>query len=1198
MSLVATAAGLLARLVAKPLTDAAMRREEVLRVLKAVKLDPRRPPRDFDSIYTIALIEYCNDRSASVLAVFRNTYVLDAFRRSFHDHDWTRLRREITDAVERNRETGEFGHLDHGFDEHVDGFVTAFDSVLNNSRTPHEIRSDAKLDALLEQAGRTRDEEERHRLHIEPARSRLTPAQRLAQDATEWFRAVGYGIHHEWPAPDGSVALLVDIPRLRPGQFDRMLMLCVEGELGPHHLNLLAELTEQHRAAEGWGIARLRVSAAARELADRSEDRLYAYAFDDLIDLVADFEPYLAWVEEEVRRRGIDTRYVPLSCEKAEIDPATGQPLATSRYDWKSGGLDDYVARWLDEPAKQHLSVLGEFGMGKSWFALHLAYTMVQAWRDAKRRGVPRPRIPLLIPLRDYAKQTTVQGLLAEFFFNKHKVNLGSSDVVRVLNRMGRLLLIFDGFDEMAARTDRHTVVANFWELATVVEPGSKVLLSSRKEHFRHAQEARELFSAKVGLPRAGTALDGPVFDIVDLVPFDDEQVEMLLSFGLDEPQVRMVMNHPDVRELMRRPVMSELVIDALPEIEQGAEIDLARIYLYAISRKMDRDIHAERTFTSRADKLYFLCEVAWKMLSEQKLSLNYRDFPEHLRSCFGSVVESAKDLDYWEQDMRNQGMFVRDAEGNYGPSHKSLLEFLVAFKFAGELGLLIDDFLAAVQPAEQPSDGVEAEWTWSDYFASRSPEGALPALGRFVPEPVELLGKTLGHMPAEAAVLHFLSSIVRSRPAHQNRLLDVARATEDTKLHSPSWLAANCLNLLLATGHSLAGLDLSGLDLEGLGNGYSDLTLSLAGADLRSTLIEGVRAHSTDLSGADLREARISDTSVLGDEDVSGPYVCGLMNSDGALMIAAISGALLWPDGQIASTPSSVPAHARLDTQLQRWDADTFRAGRRLVDLRTGTITATTRSPAPALAVQGSRHVLLTFSDSPVPRFILTDPETGQSAGELVLPLGEDDNYTTIPGSGHLCLLAVTQDSLRFLTADPAPSGGWRPVEIASTAGKPYSRIGLTLGAESALLYFDGTPVAAADSTTASALLDPDGLSLPFGEDIEQFVFRAASGMAAAALADHRLCGWQPGSPATEPSWEVGVPALGIQALFAPPSGDRLAVLTRLGELWLLDFRTGEMLDHAALTDRLRGARFSRGCGLDDATLDAIVRLGGLVSD
>jgi predicted NACHT family NTPase len=30
---------------------------------------------------------------------------------------------------------------------------------------------------------------------------------------------------------------------------------------------------------------------------------------------------------------------------------------------------------------------------------------------------------------------------------------------------MGKLLLIFDGFDEMAARIDRQQMINNFWEL-------------------------------------------------------------------------------------------------------------------------------------------------------------------------------------------------------------------------------------------------------------------------------------------------------------------------------------------------------------------------------------------------------------------------------------------------------------------------------------------------------------------------------------------------------------------------------------------------------------------------------------------------------------------------------------------------------------------------------------------------------------
>lgn len=46
------------------------------------------------------------------------------------------------------------------------------------------------------------------------------------------------------------------------------------------------------------------------------------------------------------------------------------------------------------------------------------------------------------------------------------------------LNRMGKLLLIFDGFEEMAAKVDRQQMINNFWELAKVEVTYSNFLLN------------------------------------------------------------------------------------------------------------------------------------------------------------------------------------------------------------------------------------------------------------------------------------------------------------------------------------------------------------------------------------------------------------------------------------------------------------------------------------------------------------------------------------------------------------------------------------------------------------------------------------------------------------------------------------------------------------------------------------------------
>ncbi|MET9348691.1 NACHT domain-containing protein [Streptomyces termitum] len=1194
--IVVAAAGIVGKAAAKPASDAALRQEKVIRALKKLHLDPKVPPQDFHSLYAYTLIEYCHGRAASVLAFFRDEHVTESFRRSFGDGDWDRLRREADEAVVRNRETREFGHLEHGFEEHVGAFTTAFQSLVDRSRAPHEVRLEQKVDALgslfLEQMARTRVDEESHRARTEPGRSDLSPAQRLAQDVREWFTAVGYEVRRVWE-PDGeTVALLVDIPQRRPGRFDRTVMLCVEGELLPHHLRLLDGLVADEAAAEGWGLARLRVSQAARRLAEDSGDVLFCYSFDELIDLEADFEPYIEWIEEEVRRRGVDLRYVPVSCRKEEIDPATQHPIATSAYHWKDGGLGGYVAAWLQEPTKRHLSVLGEFGMGKTWFALHLAGEMARGWRDAKRRGVPRPRVPLLIPLRDYAKQTTVQGLVSEFFFNKHKIDLRSYDVFRVLNRMGRLLLIFDGFDEMAARADQHTVVANFWELASVVEPGAKVLLSSRKEHFRSAQEARELFDAKVGATASVRPEDAPAFDIVELDRFDDEQIETVLRHDLPEDKIRLVMDNDDVRELLGRAVMFELVIDALPEIEQGAEVDLARVYLYAVQRKMDRDVKAERTFTSRADKVLFLCEVSDEMLRTGVLALNYRDFPDKLRSCFGSAVKSAKDLDFWEQDMRNQGMLVRDGEGDYGPSHKSLLEFFAAFKYAAELGLLSGDFLGMIPGA---GEGTETP-TWSEYFEARPADGKLPPIRRFGAEPVHKVMFSFGREGLNEAVYAFLRAMAAGRPDRREWLLELIGESSTDPM--PGTLAGNCLNLLALSGDSLEGADLRNTELEGFDPPEGSPRVSLSGADLRGADLRGARLQGIDLSGADLTGARW-DKNLLEDGWRWQPVFC---HSSGAVAVGDGTHVLCWPDGRLDREPVRLPFEGDpRSVRIHDWSETVWwygdESGSSLVDARTGAVVrAGITSGESATPVRWGDRMTLAEISFDEQTFTLCDETTGQVLAAVDFPrvVGGSTIYMT-GGNGLLALVEGTE-RLDLLHASDGGEEAWNVVHSADHLSHSRSA-GMYSSYDNALLALDGRFVAAVDAQEPVALLDGAGLDFPveYGEQVEDFAFRASSGMAALAM-DGVLYGWRLGDGDREVAWRLPVPG-GTKALRAPGAGDRLLVLTRLGELWLCDFRTGGILSRTTVGGRLRGTRFSHDCGLDPDVLEAISRVGGVVT-
>ena len=99
------------------------------------------------------------------------------------------------------------------------------------------------------------------------------------------------------------------------------------------------------------------------------------------------------------------------------------------------------------------------------------------------------------------------------------------------------------------------------------------------------------------------------------------------------------------------------------------------------IVSKLERDIKSERTFTSMADKIYFMCELSWEMFFNDKMSLNYRSFPDRLKNLFGPILSEQKELDHWHYDMMGNTLFVRNDDGDYSPAHRSLIEFFVAFK-------------------------------------------------------------------------------------------------------------------------------------------------------------------------------------------------------------------------------------------------------------------------------------------------------------------------------------------------------------------------------------------------------------------------------------------------------------------------------------------------------------------------------------
>jgi WD40 repeat protein len=750
---------------------------------------------------------------------------------------------------------------------------------------------------------------------------------KIAKQIHDWLTALRYEFEsHEDFQPE-YCEFIIRIP-VRRGRFDRILIRGVQSEAKIRDLQNLQGSVDKHQTDEGWLIVNRRISPAVQtELAKDENEHLSCMTFDELIDQDADFEPYLTWLEGEVIKRGIDRKYVSLACDKEEIDPVTQHSIATSKYGEAEGWIEGYIKQWLSDDSKEHVSILGEFGTGKTWFSFHYAWDCLRAYKEAKEQGLERPRLPLVIALRDYNKALKVESVLSDLFFNKHDIRLNSS-VFDCLNQMGKLVIIFDGFDEMADKVDRQKMINNFWELARVVCPGSKVILTSRTEHFPHDRESRQLLNAELESSTAKLKWESPRFELLELAKFNEAQIRRVLTLeaeekGLSTDIVEKVMVRAELLDLARRPVMTELIIEAMPEIEAGKPVDMSRIYYYAIVRKMDRDIKAERTFTSLADKLYFLCEIAWEMLSTERMKLNYREFPDRIRQIFPQLVTEAKDLDHWHYDMMGQTILIRNADGDYTPAHRSLLEFLVAYKFAAEAGVLKADFVAAMQDQTDcidDRDVVPEDYTWTGYLqacvAAKCEGRKIAPLRAFIPESSKYLRHTFGHKPLTKAVIDLIVPMLE--PTNLQTLLDLIRTTKHKTEQETGWLGGNAATLLVKQNST--ALDCVDLSYSQMAN--SDLLnanlqlVDFTGTNLNNSLFKSV-LPSQVLAIMVSQDGKFfvtghKDNRVRLWDAVTGQLLHTYNGHQGDVNTVAIS-----PDGEWLVSGS-------LDNTLKRWDTQT----------------------------------------------------------------------------------------------------------------------------------------------------------------------------------------------------------------------------------------------------------------------------------
>jgi len=563
--------------------------------------------------------------------------------------------------------------------------------------------------------------------------------------------------------------------------------------------------------------------------------------YDELLSDLVDLRPYLTALVQDVEGKDIERLYV-----EQDIWPEGSEARLPAAA---------YLKKWLADPDALHLTILGDYGTGKTWLSRKLACDFARRYRDAPANN----RQPVRVDLRDAAKALSLENVLYDHF------QRAGLDVVpkRILHLLaeGRLVLILDGFDEMATQSSWDTTLANFRELARAAQGKAKIILTCRTHYFKERAQVRELVEGRKPSPSSeGTELYKEVasrrgFNVAHLLEFDSEQVDGYINraCGSRAGEVRGVIERiPSLKDIAGRPVLLEMIVRSAPRlVESGGEINVARLYETYTEEWLRRQDWRLRL--TREGRTTLVQELAVKLWETDGARIHYRELANVLAGLLKDRVTTDRELEMADYEVRTASFLTRDAEGHYGFSHRSFLEFFLAQRIARLL---------------QEAAGDSTRITDALRLRLLSPQvigflRELVSADTLIPGLAGVLERPYARLASENCLLVLAPTDERSRQPKQFEL-------EGADLAGLS-LAGYRLPGANLSKARLAGANLSGAFLQSACLADADLTEArlenaiCTGANCKRTNLGGAVLNQADLCGADFSDADLSFASLVG---------------------------------------------------------------------------------------------------------------------------------------------------------------------------------------------------------------------------------------------------------------------------------------------------------------------------------------------
>jgi WD40 repeat protein len=483
----------------------------------------------------------------------------------------------------------------------------------------------------------------------------------------------------------------------------------------------------------------------------------------------------------------------------------------------------DAVMDWLNADQARFVLVLGDFGHGKTFLLRELA------------RCIPTkmPQLtPVLIELRALEKNHSLDALIAQHLAaaGEDRIDLTA---FRHMLRRGQIVLLFDGFDELALRVTYDRATDHLQTLLSAVEGRAKVVVTSRTQHFASDAQIHTALGDQVQV-LAGSRL-------VQLSGFDEGQIQQFLLqlFGGDQSRtqmrLRLIRQVKDLPGLSGNPRMLSFIA-ALGEDRLlaaragGGEISSADIYRELLDNWLGYEARRSRPTRGAVpsfdamERRRAVTEMALRLWRSTERGVSIDDLQEATARLLTSLAKKRLDAPHAAHVIGSATLLVRE-DDTFTFVHSSVMEYLVAAEAAR--------LLTEGPGASDLLDQQEMSPLMVQFFCG-------------------LANRREALAWASAALTSDASQAARTNALAVTRLFDTDNAG------------------VRLIGADLRGRDLSGRDLRRADLSGADLTdarligTDLTGALLRETTLVRALMDRTQLAGADLSKADLREAELI----------------------------------------------------------------------------------------------------------------------------------------------------------------------------------------------------------------------------------------------------------------------------------------------------------------------------------------------